>query len=243
MRHLLAKWGVAVLALGLGGLGQAIQAQDIIEVKQIRGQQAIVEFPPGLTPERGQQLVLKSQLEEDAMVEAPLQPVVKVEAADSVDRTGPRNSVIGLGFNFSSLKPKGADEATTNLNLSARYGWNLGLMEMGGLLTFETESGGGDSSSEIGLGGFFDFNFIRNQEPNRLIPGFGLSLAFLQSSPSGQDSLTGFSAHPEFYLKWFMLGTPAALRMGLGYEFRQLGEDSSGEISGLVFNGGFSIYF
>ncbi len=264
MRHLLAKWGVVVLTLAIWGHGQALKAQDI-EVRQIRGQQAIVEIPPGLNLQRGQKLILKPEMgygdgsEDWGMNE---------KAAGVSRSSGSRRFLMGGGFKFSSLKGKenSEDYKRTLTMVDARFGLNLGVLELGGF----TEShfavsryGGSDgkyAGNSMNPGAFIEINLIRNEEPNNFIPGFGLDLAmirqrqYMSGTSSDQDTtLSGLSLFPHTYVKWFWPGTTGAMKVNLGYRFKKVSGswkqegqpnfDIKEEESSIELGGAIAIYF
>lgn len=222
----LGTLGLATVVLF--SLGANAQTAKVVKVS---GKKAIVQFPDDARPRVGQTIDLSGGGGGDM---------------GGGGGGGSRATIIGGSAALSSLSA-GGGSSTTQLEVSARYGWNNGTMEYGPLGALTYASSTGSSSRVIAAGGFFDYNLVENTPGNDLVYGLGAQASFASTSRTpGSAEVTGtqmsFQGGGQF--KWFPLGNTVAVRGDAVYKYTSWSEGGiSGNDSGIVVLGGFYIYF
>lgn len=245
-----------VMAVLVVGLASSVLAQQAKVIK-VKGQQAIVQFPPDVRPQIGQSLRIGE-------AKAGGEP----SFAAGSPATGSRAQTVAASASLAMLSATsdvtgGTSRTTssTSLAVCGRYGWNKVQMEYGPLA--EVEFVTADSSRTLGLlaGGFFDYNLVPN-DGGRLLGyglgaegGLGYSSGSRSTSASVKYDLSGtkIMAAGGGFWKWFLPELPVATRLDLqyGYERETLEQSGGGAASttsttsttGLIVKAGFQVYF
>lgn len=163
--------------------------------------------------------------------------------------TGPRRHLIGIDTGEyrtgKDESPSGAGNTSTYLDLKARYGWNTGIMEYGAIGALGLQDTGTGNQTTFGGGGYFDFNFTPNKTGNDKIWGAGIEGVYLNTAlPSGGGNSTTLQFFPSGFFKWFILKTPTALRVDVGYRYSEATTGSAKtKGSYVVAKAGFAVYF
>lgn len=221
----------SLLAIGLlVGLTNQAHAQSFT-VKKVKGKQALIEMviPGSLTS--GETYTVGNEDFSAALDDQP-----KTGA-------GNRKKTIGASASYSSTKYDDSDYTVTSLFLAGRYGWNQGSYEFGPLANFYmTDSGTGSSSAKstsFGLGGFFDYNFTSNVNASQVY-GAGASFTYDTDKTGEADSVSSNAIFAGGFGKFFMLGTPTALRIDAGIDYAKY---ESRARNGFVIMAGLQTYF
>lgn len=199
-----------------------------IKVKRVKGKQAVVEFSGGYL-QTGQVYELAND-----------------EYSDSSALGGSRKYVVSLSASLSSTKDDGPSaENVSAIELSTRFGWNLGHIELGPLFTFSSTSQTNGTVSTFSLGGFADYNLLSNSPGEAFLYGVGGHLSVGQHDPGtgAKNDLMNLFAGP--FLKWFPGGGNFAFRGDLGFIYQKISTSTSGDItsSGLQSSVGIIAYF
>lgn len=227
MKHLLSSLLVLTLVL-VGSLALADQAKVI----KVKGQQAIVQFPNGVTPVVGEML-----------------PV----GGEAVSESGQRGSrasrkrlvaVVGsIGFFNNSV----TSNSRTTFDFQGRYGWNLEILEFGPLAQINYSSETVFSSRTILGGGFFDFNFKANKPGVELVygvGGYGDAGQYSQTLAAQDSSYAQYDLFVGGDLKWFGLSDNVALRGDAGFNLQKTSPNGQGTtLSGLLLKAAIAFYF
>lgn len=204
-----------------------------VTVRRVKGNQAVVQINGGAL-KVGQTYDLGKKPADDDL-----------ELVGS--NTGPRNKVIGFSTEISSRSSQvgSAKSNTTRYGGSVKYGWNKGAFEYGFNGLFWSSDSGAGATSEFGGGGFFDWNLSPNRPGNDMLFGFGADLTYaIINPPNGGQSSNRMDIYPAAFMKWFILGTPAAMRFDAGLSMIETSSGGSKVKSdGFLVRGGFSIYF
>ncbi len=226
---LLTGLTVGFTALGLTSVASAQQAK----VVKVSGKKAIVQFPDDARPRVGQMIDLGGGDGESS--------------GGGGGGSDSRATIIGGSAELSNQSTSGSTSSTTNFGVTARYGWNAGDMEYGGLGTLSYTSATGSSARIIEAGGFFDYNLVANTPGTELVYGLGAEGKFGSlSSTVGNAEVTGtvMTFQGGGQLKWFPLGNSVAIRGDAVYRYASTSSGGvSANTSGLVVKGGFYIYF
>lgn len=199
-----------------------------IKVKRVKGKQALVEFSGG-NLQTGQVYELASD-----------------EYSDSSSLGGSRKYVVNLSAALSSTKDDGpSGENVTAIELKTRFGWNLGHIELGPLLTYSSSSHTNGTVSTFSFGGFADYNLLSNSPGEAFLYGVGGHLSIGQHDPGtgAKNDLMNLFAGP--FVKWFPGGGNFAFRGDLGFIYQKISTSTSGDItnSGLQSSVGIIAYF
>lgn len=238
MKHLL----ITLLVIGpVLGLASAAHAQTAKVIK-VKGQQAIVQFPQGTSPQVGQQINLGG----GGVSDSDGTPMAGL---------GSRKNSIGLGLNSLSFvnrssKSNGVTTSTsvTGIALNGRYGWNTGRMEFGPIVRLEYSSADNSSTRFMGIGGFFDYNFNPNVSGQKIVYAGTGDLSFGQSGTK-QGSFDSTSTVIALFLggsiKWFGLSDSFAIRGDAGFSYDSSTPDSNSATTnvGAVVRAGIANYF
>jgi len=207
------------------------QAQRIIKVK---GQQAIVQFPPGITPTVGETLSTGGS-------SAP------VDNGAGSHGSGSRDHSLTLLVNDLGVYSSSAGGSRTIFDLSGSYGWNMHTMEFGPIVTINYVSKPGETDRTLTGGGFFDFNFVPNVVGQSLIYGVGAQAQFGQTTMtigSFDNSFTALELGLMGTVKWFGLSDHVCLRADAGFDMQRSGTSSgTTTLTGLLVRGGLAGYF
>jgi hypothetical protein len=175
-----------VLPLLVAFSSLSVQATQV-KVMRKKGKYAIVSFE-GPSPEPG--TVFNVQDPSQDFSENPSTP------------SGGRSNL----FDFSTALAKPLiEDGGFSFSTSARYGWNLGQIEVGPGLSFSKSTG---VPVGFGLLGFLDFNFFENTVKESFVPGLSLTADFTRL---GANSFGGsFGVFGKF---WFLRASQSALRV------------------------------
>jgi hypothetical protein len=199
------------------------------KVVKVSGKRAIVEFPDDAPATPGQVINLGG-------------------SSRGSGSGGSRNNLLGLGAAITMLTPEGG-KGTTVISANGRYGWNMGAMEYGPALSLAMSSGDNTSSTEFGLGGFFDYNLVPNQPGTDMTYGLGIAAYYTSLSTKAGNSEGGSSGwylDPGANIKYWALGNSVAIRADLVYRYQSVtakGASKATTVSGLVLNAGLAVYF
>lgn len=153
-----------------------------------------------------------------------------------------RPKTAGFTANFSSLSTSGgaASSSTTSLSLDGYFGWNHVQYEFGPKVLISNSSGGGVSSSALGLGAYGDYNFVPNRVGEKFVYGLTGDFTIGNATVAGvSGSSMGFSFGGVG--KWyFASSSTSAVRMELVYDYEKTGSIT---VNGLVARAGFQTYF
>lgn len=153
-----------------------------------------------------------------------------------------RPKTAGFLAQFSSMSTSGgtASSSTTSLSLDGYFGWNHVQYEFGPKVTFLNSSGGGASSSVLGIGAYGDYNFVPNRVGEKFV--YGLTGDFTVGSATvggASESSMGFSLGGVG--KWyFASSSTSAVRLELVYDYTKTGPIT---VNGIVARAGFQTYF
>lgn len=243
IKHLLL---IALLVFFSGGsFCLAQKTNQKAKVIKVKGLQAIVQFPKGSEPEPGQIIDLGGGGDGGDGHETSADFGGSGRIAGS---TGPRHHLLGVSGVFGALNTSisggGSSTNTTLFNVEGRYGWNAGEMEYGPLAAIAYTSAAGSSVTALSGGGFFDYNFVPNTVVNEFVYGIGGEASFGRSTPSTGTSSTVMGFDAGGFGKWFILGTPTALRTDLVFRYSQTTTGSlTSTTSGVLAKIGLSTYF
>lgn len=205
-----------------------------ITVKKVKGNQAVIQINGG---------AVKVGQSFDLSKESPGGEDLELVGSN----TGPRNKVLGFSSTVASTTSQVGNGKSSNTEYGAtfKYGWNKGAFEFGFNALFNSSDSGSGATASFGGGGFFDWNFKANRPGNDMIFGLGGDLNYtIVNPPQGQQSSNRMTIYPSAFMKWFVLGTPTAIRFDAGYLMDELGSGSAKtKINGFVIRGGFAVYF
>lgn len=225
MKQLLSS---LLVITSLASFAHAQQAKVI----KVKGQQAIVQFPPGTPPVVGEMI--------------PVGGEAQTESGAHTGR-GSRAHYLAAGGTIYFTNNSATSNSTTGFTLDGRYGWNQEIFEFGPLVTIAYESTTGSSSRKLAAGGFFDFNLVANKPGVPTVYGVGAYADFGQSSTTTGSTDQTSSLVDVFVggnVKWFGLADNVALRGDAGFS---LGRSSiNGQAttnSGLLIKGALAFYF
>lgn len=213
-------------------------------VKKIKGNQAVVEINDGVLG-MNRQYDITPRSEDEVQLEG--------------GSTGPRAHFIGIGTSLksitgvsaktgiSSMKSEtGSTSSSTNAyGVEGYYGWNKRTLEFGVKGLIGSSDTGSGATMTLGAGGILDWNFKPNKPGNDMIFGIGTDADYVVlNPPSGGTSSNIMAFYPHGYMKWFVLGTGACIRMNAGFAYA---ERASGGVktkdSGMDLRAGLYVYF
>lgn len=222
---------IGLATVVLFSLGANAQTAKVVKVS---GKKAIVQFPDDARPRVGQTIDLSGGGGGDM---------------GGGGGGGSRATIIGGSAALSNLTTTlGSNSASeTKLDVSARYGWNMGVMEYGAVAGFSYESEPATSKRILSAGGFFDYNLVPNTVGTMLVYGLGAEGTFGSTSDttaSNTTSGTSLTLQAGGQMKWFPLGNDVAIRGDFVYSYNSIPEaGTSRTISGFVVQGGLYVYF
>lgn len=221
---------VSILVL-LSGSGVYAQKAKVVKTK---GQQAIVQFPEGVTPEVGQTFNVGEEVLED------------VGGAKS-SGGGSRKKLLGISTELSMLSNSLTSKSTTAFTMSGRFGWNMKDFEAGPAGSIVYTSTDGRAQQLISAGGFLDVNLVPNDVGTDIVYGIGTEaeVGFYSDSSVTLNNYTSYNVFAGGFLKLFMLlKNTVAARADLGFDYTSYSNDrTSYSTSGLLAKGGLSVYF
>ena len=228
MKHLLSSL-LVMASMSVGSLAHAASQAKVIKVK---GQQAIVQFPPGVPPVVGEML--------------PVGGSAEVEGGGTSGR-GSRAHLLAVAGQISFSNNSATSNSTTGFSVQGRYGWNQEIFEFGPLAQISYSSTTGESNRTLVAGGFFDFNLIPNKPGTQIVYGVGATADLGQRSRTLASVDTTYSIFDMFAggnVKWFGLSENVAIRGDAGFSLARTSINGTNTTdSGLLILGGLSFYF
>lgn len=205
------------------GFGSAQQ----IRVEKIKGNKAVVEFSGNLVTGKSYSL-----------------------ATGPSNTLGSRQYVLGGGLSLVSstysISTLSATVKHSDLNLSARFGWNFENYELGPIFGYRNVDSDYSSQhfSSFSGGVFGDYNLSPNRPGENTIFGItgeGIFGSLSPSSGSGGSTMEFFVGG---FLKWFGITDSTALRADLGYDYLKTSAGTTNNtLQGFVLRGGLATYF
>lgn len=188
------------------------EAQTTARVLKVKGRKAIVELDDTGLLQRGDEIIVESR-------SASLQ---------QYDTGSRKNSISGSG-SFASISTETERDnvpnekvETTTFTLEGRYGWNIGVYEYGPVLSYSSSTVDSDNSSNLSLGGFFDYNFYKANKPGvQLVPTSGVQVSFLSANADSQSG-SGFGFTTYIGAKYFLLTQSLAFTGYLNIDYQSV---------------------
>lgn len=228
MKHLLSS----LLVLASMSLASVQAHADYAKVIKVKGQQAIVQFPPGTPPVVGEMV--------------PVGDSAQTEGGSHSGR-GSRAHLLAVAGSIFFTNNSATSNSTTGFRLQGRYGWNQEVFEFGPLAELDYSSTTGQSSRTLLGGGFFDFNFVPNKPGIPTIYGVGATADVGQVSTTTGSTDVSSSQFDLFVggnVKWFGLSENVALRGDAGFSMSRTSVNGTATTnSGLLIQGGLAFYF
>ncbi|MBS1969629.1 MAG: hypothetical protein JSU04_04955 [Bdellovibrionales bacterium] len=227
------KRAVLLASLLTSSMGFAQQ----ITVQKVKGNKAVIEISGG-TLSQGRTYSLGGGSSSTSGVSGTRDHII---GGSFGFRSGTDTTSINSGTASASLSSSSSD-----MNLLARFGWNLGSYEAGPLLIYRSVDSDYQALhySSVGAGGFFDYNFNPNRNGESTVyaaTAEGTYGTYSPKSGSGGNLLGLFAG---FSAKWFGLTNTTAIRGDLGYDYQKITISSSSITStGFAFRVGLSNYF
>jgi len=132
---------------------------------------------------------------------------------------------------------------TSTFSAVGSYGWNLGHFEYGPVFGLGSVDAGNGGTTTFTLGGIFDYNFQANNSENRSVWGLGTEVLYTKASnPSASDSPATTSLFLSGVWKWFFINS-VCIRIDGGYKYSKTSSTTESTQSGIIIQGGFSVYF
>ncbi|MBO9666882.1 MAG: hypothetical protein J7501_08720 [Bdellovibrio sp.] len=203
-------------------------------------------------PAFAQKIKVRKVKGNSAIVEStgPLQPgaVYDLMSADDFGEeigSTPRKYLVGLNFVFTNTKSDAANTtAETYLNLSAKFGWNLGTFELGPLIDYRMNHVNDVTQTTWKVGGWADYNFTPNMAGESFLFGLGATGAFGNEDRGNGTKVDLFNVFVGPFAKWFPTSSSVGFRMDFGYVYeRQSVTDGYTTASGLASSAGIFAYF
>jgi hypothetical protein len=170
--------------------------------------------------------------------------------------SGTREHIIGGSFGFrsgtvttsinSGAASASLSSSSSDMNLLARYGWNLENYEAGPILLYRSVDSDYQALhySSVGVGGFFDYNFGANRSGESTVYSATIEGSYGTYSPKSGTGGNIIGAFLGLSAKWFGLSNTTAIRGDLGYDYQKITISSSSITStGFAFRVGISNYF
>lgn len=210
---------LATLPIALFCLASPAFAGGHLTVKKVKGQNALVEFPSSMVPEKDGDYTISDGHSESSDDEPQM-------GDGSKKINYPRDFAWSLGVSFTSLKTKVSTAATsssatasaavTTITVSTTFLFNFGIIEVGPLVSLTSTSSGGVASTTFRLGPDIDINFISNKSTHNFIPGLEIDGGLLSSSTAGVSS-TGYFLDAGLYAKMFPFKNQTAIKLFAGF--------------------------
>ena len=196
-----------ILFLSLVLFYQSSQAISLT-VKKLKGRQALVETSIPL--EEGQTYELQTD-------------TISIDTLNTKNQI--RKNTFQAGVQIQSLS--GATVQDNEIFMSARYGWNFEIFEVGPTLIYQSVDLGAGTDSTILAGGYFDYNIAKNKYPKIFIWGPTLSAEFgsKQFNAGGSASLINFDGGA--FVTWFLAQSQTALRVEAKYHSQKISTSAS----------------
>lgn len=170
--------------------------------------------------------------------------------------SGTRDHIIGGSFGFRSgtdttsinngTASASISSSSSDMNLLARFGWNLGTYEAGPILIYRSVDSDYQALhySSVGAGGFFDYNFGLNRSGESTVYAATAEGTYGSYSPKSGTGGNIIGLFAGLSAKWFGLSNTTAIRGDLGYDYEKITISSSSITStGFAFRVGLSNYF
>lgn len=202
-------------------------ASERAVIQQMKGKRAIVQFEKDIPFSVGQKVYLTS--------EDGTELGVRKEERNPLERKNSISMAVDVYSMDVETKVSGTTTktSTTAYSLTGRYGWNMAQYEFGplGEYTFSKPKGGNESS-RMAFGGFFDYNFIPNKPGEDFIFG-AYGEASIGSSKISDSNKSITTATGGGFVKWFVLSPMLAVRANLYYSWEKQGDNAQGYTTGL----------
>ena len=197
-----------------------------ITVKKVKGKQAIIESSVTLNP--GETYELQTE-------DISLDPLPRAGLQD-------RRNSLNLGLQFTSIK--GSNVQENGLDLSGTYGWNLQNFEFGPSFSYTSSDVGAGTNSTILVGGFFDWNLIKNKAPENWIYGLTSNAQLGQMQFANGSTANLMNIEFGGAIKYFLFKQSVALRGEMNYALRRVNtSNTQSDLNGFVGRGYLSFYF
>lgn len=175
---------------------------EVIKVKKIKGNQAIIETEIPLV--EGQTYELVNELVSQ-----------DVDYKSNVFKS--RGNSVTLGAQLDFLRS--SNYQSNNYSLQGRYGWNFSNLEIGAMANLQSTDVGAGATTTILGGGYFDYNLIANRDPKKTIYGaftlLGVGSTSYPSASTSGGSSTSLQINIGGFLSYFIGETSTALRSEL----------------------------
>lgn len=203
------------------------------KVKKVKGNQAIIET--------------SAQLEEGQTYELLSVDKVSQDVDYKSNVLKPRKNSLSLGGELNFLRSD--TYQSNNYSVDTRYGWNFSNMELGVRANLVSKDVGAGTTTSVIAGGYFDYNFVANRDPKKLIYGALGALGFGSTSyPGGTSGPGGSSTLIELnaggFITYFIDNSSTALRAETYVIYQQVNTSTSqGNLTGLGGRGLLVFYF
>ncbi len=168
----------------------------------------------------------------------------------SIKEAGRRVQSVGFNLGYSSLKTSsGTDGKIDSFAIQLKYSRNWGSFELGGLIGYQTTNATTQNSKDLttDLGLIAEWNFVKNQSPNTLVPAMTFEIIQSSGSSSTDEDSSSPSGQRAFFgptLKWFPTIHPFCVRTSLGYHYEKASlAGLSTSAAGPQLTSGFQVYF
>lgn len=196
-------------------------------IQQMKGKRAIVQFEKDIPFSVGQKVYMNS--------EDGTELGVRKEERNPLERKNSITMAVDVYSMDIETKVSGTTTktSTTAYSLTGRYGWNMEQYEFGplGEYTFSKPKGGNESS-RMAFGGFFDYNLIPNKPGEDFIFG-AYGEASIGSSKISNSNKSITTATGGGFAKWFFLSPMLAFRANLYYSWEKQGDNAQGFTTGV----------
>lgn len=168
-------------------------------------------------------------------------------AGSTLGKTTPRKNLFAISGGFSNISQSSSSVTNTYsvFSLTTKYGVNKVDYEYGGLLSIDHYSSSGVSATGFQGGGFFDYNLVPNKSSSTNVYGIGTEISggTVQSLVSANKAVSTYRIFGGGFLKYFPFNTSTAIRMDLGFNYRNYSESPTITESGLMGIFGMAHYF
>ncbi|MGE5087245.1 MAG: hypothetical protein ACM3MG_13145 [Bacillota bacterium] len=197
-----------------------------IKVRKVKGNTAIIESSSLLRPGAVYDLMSPNDLSEDITPSS-------------------RKYLVGLNFALTNTKSDAANATNeTNVNLTIKFGWNLGTFELGPLLNYNMSHANDITQTLWKIGGFADYNFMPNISGETFLWGVGGTGAFGNWDKGNGTKVDVMDIFAGPFTKWFPTSSAVGFRVDLGLSYqRQTTTTENNTVSGLASSAGIFAYF
>ena len=198
-----------IAALLLISLESSRAHAEKVKVKKIKGTQAVIETITPLEEGQTYELVTES---------------VSQDVNYKTNVFSSRINSLTLGAQFDFLKTDAYQ--SNSFSFQGRYGWNFSNLEVGIIADVSSKDLGAGATTTFLGGGYFDYNFVPNRDPKKIIyGGFALLGIGTTSYPSGSTSggsSTVLQTNLGGFFSYFIGTTSTALRGELSGIYQQV---------------------